>query len=550
MPSTSVPPPAIEALPRQAVRDPDYWLLVVAFFLLFLCCIQLLIFPFGRSQAAHALLGRAIVAGYMPVRDAWIADAPGIGLLHAAIQMTLGRSMMAFRAVETIAVVGVVLGATRITKHWVGLERAGLVGGALFALTYVQLEIEQTGQPEFFAGVLLLHSVALVSREYSPRTARVTAALVGLLLGLTTLLVPSLLVATFPFALLLIRQEQAQAEQYRAPIRVALSLAFGVTLPLACFALWLIARRAGSAFISDWLHPTAKLWLANSLVDWASQYCELAFDLALKLSALISAGLLATFVLNTIHEHEAPGRRLLLQIVAVSLVGIAAQPRGMPGEMAAALPLVSPLAGIGIYKIWRRLLPQGIAGMATFAAMAVLFFQMCSPGSLSPRKFLQRSKVRLLYLAGLAPYHSREMLESELYNSKEYSLTLSRRLAANLRERSLTNRDVWIACDDPQLAWLLDGVSRWRFIRPVPDNWIRTAHQFDLKYTVSRFIATAPRAIVIQSQSESSPLLGPQARWRSEYAAADVQEPWTLLQRVSPNRSESDGAEFCDPNVN
>src|ERR1700690_4074124 len=75
MPSTSVPPPAIDALPRQAVRDPDYWLLVAAFLLLCVCSIQLLIFPFGRTQAAHALLGRAIVAGYMPVRDAWTADA-------------------------------------------------------------------------------------------------------------------------------------------------------------------------------------------------------------------------------------------------------------------------------------------------------------------------------------------------------------------------------------------------------------------------------------------------------------------------------------------
>ncbi len=171
MPSTSVPPRAIDALPRQAVRDPDHWLLIVAFLVLFICGIQLLIFPFGRSQAAHALAGRAIVAGYAPIRDAWNAQAPGIGLLHAAIQVTLGRSMMAFRAIETIALVGAVLGATRITKRWIGLERAGLVGGAVFALTYVQLEINETGQPEFFAGVLLLHAVALVSREPSPRTS-------------------------------------------------------------------------------------------------------------------------------------------------------------------------------------------------------------------------------------------------------------------------------------------------------------------------------------------------------------------------------------------
>ena len=549
MPSTSVPPPAIEALPRQAVRDPDYWLLVAAFVLLFLCGIQLLIFPFGRSEAAHAMVGRAIVQGYMPVRDIWTADSPGIGLLHAAIQLTLGRSMMAFRATELIALVGVVLGATRITKRWVGLERAGLIGGALFALTYVQLEIDQTGQPEFFAGVLLLHAVAVVSREPSPQSARMSALLVGLLLGLVLLLVPPLVVTVVPFALLLFHRDQVQASHYRRPWRVGANLVFGLLSPVVCLWIWFIARNAGHALVADWLKPTAYVWITKSFVEWAWQYCELAYGLTLQQSALLSAGLLSAFTLGTIHEHEAAGRRLLLRILCYAMIGLVAQHKGTPSALTAVLPLASVVAGIGIYKAWRRMLTQGALGMGTFAAIAIILFQMCSPLSYPPGSFLRRSKARLLYLTSLTPFRSREMLESELYNSKEFSLTASRRLAATLRERSLSNRDVWILSDDPQLAWLLDDIPKWRFIQPVPALMSRFAPQLNRERTVGAFLSQAPNFAVVDQSSDNANPVDISTRLRSEYAPIETRDAWTIIQRV-PKRVPVDDSEFCDPNVN
>src|SRR5664279_3314757 len=359
MPSASVRPPAIDALPRQAVRDPDYWLLALAVLLLFACGIQLLIFPFGRSQASHALLGRAIVAGYLPVRDAWIAQAPGIGLLHARIQATLGRSMMAFRAVETIALVGAVLGATRITKRWVGLERAGLLGGTLFGLTYIQLEIEQTGQPEFFAGVLLLLAIALCSREPSPRSSRIIATLIGFLVGLVTLLVPCLAITVIPFAWLLAHREIGQSRHRTAPWLIAGCVALGMFIPIVALVSWLSSQGAWAIFLRDWLEPLARLWLMPSVVDWASRSYHISYGAVLRQSALLSAGILAAFTLGTIHERESAGRQLLVSITVVAILGLVAQRDDTPGTLSVLLPLTSTLAGIGIYKTWRRVLTLG-----------------------------------------------------------------------------------------------------------------------------------------------------------------------------------------------
>ncbi len=550
MPSTSVPPPAIDALPRQAVRDPDFWLLAVAFLLLFVCGIQLLIFPFGRTQASHALLGRAIVAGYMPIRDAWIAQAPGIGLLHAAVQVTLGRSMMAFRAIETLAVVGTVLGATRITKRWVGLERVGLVGGAVFVLTYVQLEIDQTGQPEFFGGVLLLHAISLCSRDLSPRNSRITAVWLGLLLGLTVLLVPCLAITIFPLAWLLVRHEKAQSRRGNAPWVIGSCIGLGILAPILGLSLWLLARGTGSVFLRDWLQPMARLWLSSSVIESASNCFDVTNAVVLRQSAILTAGLLATFTLGTIHEHERAGRRLLLSITALAILGLAAQKDDTPGALAAVLPLISTIAGIGIYKAWRRMLALGMAGSIAFGITAILLFQMCSPVNYPPGRFLQRSKIRLLYLTGQTPYRSREMLESELYNSKEYSLTASRRLAATLRDRSLSNRDVWFDGDDPQLAWMLDDVPKWRFFRPVPAAVARIAPQLKLRaeeeayQTRPQYIVLAEPVLDTQKSIEIPP------RMRPDYTLIETQDTWTISQRIHAAAKPSEDPEFCDPNVN
>ena len=548
MPSTSVPPPAIDALPRQAVRDPDYWLLVVAFLLLFVCGIQLLIFPFGRTQAAHALLGRAIVAGTMPVRDAWVSDAPGIGLLHAAIQMTLGRSMMAFRAIETIAVVGTVLAATRITKRWVGLERAGLLGGTVFILTYVQLEIDQTGRPEFFAGVLLLHALALCSRDPSPRSSKLGATLLGLFLGLTVLLVPSLWVALFPFFWWLLRRGKSQSQRIIAPWVLVGCITSGFVVPPLGLALWIMARGIGPAFLYDWFLPTARLGLSASVIEWASLFYKLTVDAVLRQSALLSAGLLATFTLGTIHEHERSGRRLLLSIAVFVMIGLVAQRDDAPGALAAVLPITSTIAGIGIYKAWRRMLTLGAAGTVAFSITAILLFQMCSPVNYPPGRFLRRSKVRLLYLANLAPYRSREILESELYNSKDYSLTASRSLAATLRERSLSNRDVWFEGDEPQLAWLLDGVHKGRFLRPIPAALARVAPR--LKLSADEGLSrTQPEVLVVAEQApDSGKSTDLPSRAPAEYALLETQETFRIYQRIHAVKKPIEDPEFCDPN--
>jgi hypothetical protein len=547
MPSTSVPPPAIDALPRQSVRDPDFWLLAITTLALCASGIQLLVFPFGRSIASHALLGRAILLGGAPARDVWVAHAPGIGLLHAAVQTTLGHSMMAFRTLETLAVVAAVLAGTRITKQWVGLERAGLLGGALFTLTYVQLEVEYTGQPEFFAGVLLLLATALCAREPAPRSRWALAALVGCLLGTLTIFVPSFALVALAFPRLFTRRIGA------APLRPARAwqligcMAFGFVLPIALVACWLKASGAAPVFLRDYCRPLTQVWFSQSVIDLLAHAFTLALKAMLNQSALITAGLLATFVLGTLHEYERPARRELLVLFALLIMGLSLQNLDNPGALSAVLPFTALLAGVGIYKTWRRVLPLGAAGAVAFWTIAIFLFQMRAPLRYPPGTFVGRSKTRLLYLAGQASYRSREMLEAELYSVGDYNLASTRRVATSLKARSLTNRGVWVAANEPQLAWMLDGVPTYRFIEPLPSVWAAAAPELARRASDEANALASDYIVTAGTASAGEATVRSHARLSGDYALLEViDNSWRVYQRVRKPLAAED--EFCDPN--
>jgi hypothetical protein len=546
MPSTSVPPPAIDALPRQSVRDPDIWLLVVATLVLCVTGIQLLVFPFGRSIASHALLGRAILLGGAPARDVWIAQAPGIGLVHAAVQLTLGRSMMAFRTVETITVVGAVLAATRITKQWLGLERVGLIGGALFTLTYVQLEIDQTGQPEFFAGVLLLLALALCARDTAPRAQWAVAAFLGCLLGTVTVLVPSFALAALLFPRLFTHRIGAAELRDSRAWQLIGCMSLGFLLPLAGFALWLNAIGAIPVFWRDFLRPLMRLWFSQPLLGMLRHAFDLAGQALVNQSALISAGMLAAFTLGTQHEYERPAKRQVVNLIALLAAGLTLQSADSPGALSAVLPLNTLLAGIGIYKTWRRILPLGAAGAIAFWTTSVFLYQMRAPLHYAPGNFIKRSKTRLMYLTRQAPYRSQEMLEAELYSSGEYNLSSSRRVATVLKMRGLTNRSVWVTGYEPQLAWMLDGLPSYRFVEPVPALWSKATPQLNQRAANEASSLQTDTIVIPGPVTASDSIVRSGPRSSEDYAVTEViDSSWRVYQRVRKPPAKDE--EFCEP---
>src|SRR5512133_119846 len=138
MATASVRPSSADVVGRQFVRDPDSWLLYVAAAVLSLSTVQLFVYPFGRTLSEYAIDGREILLGGAPGKTYWSLRAPGIALLHAAIQRFISPSAMAARAFEVLALAGIVFFAIRICKRIVGLERVGILGGAVALFVHSQ----------------------------------------------------------------------------------------------------------------------------------------------------------------------------------------------------------------------------------------------------------------------------------------------------------------------------------------------------------------------------------------------------------------------------
>src|SRR5687768_15789317 len=123
MPSASVRPPAAEAdlLPRLRIRDPDYWLVILAWATILFSVAQIVLFGFGRDQSIYAVVADAIQAGQMPYRDAWDFKPPGIHLVYALAQALFGRTMLAPRLLEVAGLTVAIYGLTQLSKEFVGI---------------------------------------------------------------------------------------------------------------------------------------------------------------------------------------------------------------------------------------------------------------------------------------------------------------------------------------------------------------------------------------------------------------------------------------------
>src|SRR5690606_3347865 len=173
MPSTSVPPPVMEVLPAEQVRDPDLWIVAAAWATIVFAAIQILLFAFGRDQGIYAMVASGLLDGKLPYRDVWDFKPPGVFLCYALSFALFGESMAAPRVLEVLGLVGLVFAFRRIALVYFDSKTAGLVGAAVAALTQAELEFWHTGQPETFGTYLIAAALVLTSHPYTRRRTRV-----------------------------------------------------------------------------------------------------------------------------------------------------------------------------------------------------------------------------------------------------------------------------------------------------------------------------------------------------------------------------------------
>lgn len=194
-----------------------------------------LTFRLGLDQGVFAYLGAEILAGRLPYVDAWDHAFPGAMLLHALVIALLGRAPVMFRAVDLLIQLASAYLIFRLAHRL-----SGRAGAVVAAVTYVSIYqgygAWNTAQREGFGMLFVLFGVWLtLSAERRPRV--VTAAGVGLGLGLAALFKPTLLALGLLYAPLVAQPS------WRRP-RVLLAGTASTLLPAAAVVVFYAAHHA------------------------------------------------------------------------------------------------------------------------------------------------------------------------------------------------------------------------------------------------------------------------------------------------------------------
>jgi hypothetical protein len=502
MPSASVRPSAadaVDALPRLGVRDPDFWLAVLAWTVINLSCVQILLFAFGRDQGIYAVVADGLLHGKMPYRDVWDFKPPGVFLVYSLAQVLFGKSMLAPRLLEVAGLIGLVLSFIRLSSTFFGTSRPGLFAGAIAALIHAQLEFWHTGQPETFGGFLTVYALLVTAIDWGSRTRWAAYTAVGALFGLAFLLKPplgggALVCAAYACA----RYRGAGTRTGLSSLKPAFVMAAGSAVPLGLCLSWFWLSGAWPAFRWTMLEFTP----GYTTLGWQDRVAPEMFYLALeetffRFSALAAAGVIAAVTIRPMHSREREVLFLVLGIISVHVAGIAMQGKFFQYHYAATLPLVALVSGLGLYKLWRRCLMGGLGGVLAFLSFVVVATSMRTAVRDVPGSFWQRSTTRTKFLLSFGHNGSRELLDKELYYVADYNLDADRRVALELKHRTAPGSAIYVWGFEPVIYWLSERSPASRFIYNVPQRvtWNQAYARTELLRDLRR---SPPAAIVVQ----------------------------------------------------
>jgi hypothetical protein len=196
--------------------------------------------------------------------------------------------------------------------------------------------------------------------------------------------------------------------------------------------------------------------------------------------------------------RERGGIGLVFWIVLVHVVGITLQAKFFQYHYGATLPLLAFVAGLGIFKAWRRAARVPVFGQ--LALLAGIGFLAAERVALrhNPGTFWERSADRMRFLASRAPRAlHRAALDAKLYRVVDYDLETDRHAGAIVTALTEPTDSVFVWGFEPSVYWFSRRRPASRYLYDVPQRstWQRDRSRADLMTDLAR---DPPRAIVVQ----------------------------------------------------
>jgi hypothetical protein len=437
----------------------------VAAVLCLACIVLSTTFSWGRDQSIYALVGDGILNGKAPYLDLWDFKPPGVFFVYAAAQSLFGRNMQAIRILEALGLIAMVLGLVILSKRLQGSTLAGWMAGAIAVYAHVMLDFWHTGQPESFGGVLTVLALCAVTTSANKTTRPWAAFVAGILLGLTSMMKPTLGGALIVVSAYLFRQHPEPSRVWRRSLPLV-ALASGTALVFCAVGFYFVRLNAWPAL--RWtLHDftpgyTALGWHPDSSPLGMLHYALI--ESLTKFSVFIPIGLVAALVLPSAHSREHEGLYLICGIAIFQIIGIALQAKFFEYHYGATIPLLSFLAGLGWAKLWWSVQARGAVAALAFA-LALLLAALIAPAVQDlPGTAWQRTLQRLRFLRHMREPSAREQLDDNIAKAASFDLSADREVAQWMKGQTGPNDSVLVWGFEPAIYWFAERRPATRFI--------------------------------------------------------------------------------------
>ncbi len=491
-------------------------------------------FGYGRDQGIYALVGRSVLDGDMPYRDAFDFKPPGIFLVYALARALFGSSEWGVRILEACGLLATSAAMVSISARLWGERTPGLIAAALGALVHAQLDFWHTAQPETFGGMLTIAAIWAVAEPVTvPAAARRVASsrlvVAGVAFGLAGLMKPPLAGGGAVLALAVgfgaARASSRNVKQALAALVRPASLVFaGGVVPFAVCLAWFAGKGAlGELYEVLFVftpHYTRLSWHDRSLLgmfyqsftNWLSLY-----------SSLVTLGLF--FGLAAFDRcYRRRGVALLFGVVFVQLAGVALQGKFFPYHYAAVWPVTALAAGLGWAHVYRTLAARGVLGLAAFAAVVVLGAQLRTATKDLADSFWARSASRArVALGGMRDQAALDTLASVA----DVSARGNRQVAEELARRVRPGSYLYVFGFEPVIYELSGLVPASRYIYNVPQRvaWASDASRAELM----RELAARPPAAIVVAHGDVFPMVTGNARGSGEVLEREFFELGALI---------------------
>jgi hypothetical protein len=192
--------------------------------------------------------------------------------------------------------------------------------------------------------------------------------------------------------------------------------------------------------------------------------------------------------------RERFGVRILGAIIAVHIVGVILQAKFFPYHWGATWPLTALLAGLGLQRIWERVAPLGLAGLAMFLAAIVVVTSCRSASTDLDKSFWDRSLER----ARLFTHSPRDQAAIDrLASVADVNAGANREVGAYLAANVPRDRHVFVWGFEPVIYDLADRAPSTRYIYDVPQRvaWAKDRERAILMGDLAK---DPPAAIVVE----------------------------------------------------